>query len=467
MFGSLSKLRKVKQQIESGKLDEATALFLQSHGQAARGGAELARRLAQTLMARAQTHSIRSNYAEAWDDLAHAERLFDAIGQGMPEQLLRQKQELVELVIESAEGHLLAGRPWQAVRSVAELRRRHILDSRADQIESIARRVQVADQFAHQGQWARADDEFDRILAQRPDLSWIQTRRQALAQQSATAGGLTHRLQTAMQESRWSTARKVSSQLLAIAPHLQIAADALRRSIKRNVPPVVEPAPLKTPIQPSLHDTAARYLTETDIPEASSSSAHMKRFMLWVDGVGGYLLIVDPVAVIGRALPDAGIEIPIQGDLRRRHLRIERRGTDYLASALAEASTNGRPITDPQVLRSGQRVLLGSSVHFEFVQPHPLSITARLHVTSRHRTQPWSDGVLLVSDTLILGASSAAHIVCPELEGELVMVYRQGTWSIRGGRNLEVDGKVLPDSGEIVENCRITSDGISMSLEAI
>lgn len=464
MFG-FSKFRKVRQQIESGQLSEATAVFLGSHLQDHYRGPELAERLAQSLMSRAQSHALRSDFLPAWQDLAHAERLFDAIERSIPSQLMRQRQELVELVVEAAEGHLAAGRPVQALRVVAELRRRHILDSRADRIELVANRIHEAERLATQGHWSRAIQEYERVLAQRPDLAWLGQRQQALAQQNMTAGSLTNRLRQAMQESRWSTARQVSSQLLAIAPHLQIAADALRRSMKRQGPPVVMSAPVK--LDASLTDTSARKFTETDIRLAAPGNDDMKRFMLWVDGVGGYLLCVDPTAVLGRALPDAGIEIPIQGDLRRRHLRIERTGSDYLATPLADVQSDGANISDPIVLRSGQRLSLGPSVQLEFAQPHPLSATAKLRLVSRHRTQPWSDAVLLVADTLVIGPSPSSHVVCPELDSEIVLICRNGTWSIRSAGNLEVDGKVLSGSSDLNGNCRVTGEGISMSLEAI
>ena len=462
-----SKFRKVNEQADAGKLSEATALFVQTQLHEFRGGPELAGQLAQKLMVRAQASASREDFVLAWQDLAHADRLFDLVHAGCPPHLLRQRQELVELAVETAEAHLTAGRPMQALRVVADLKRRHILDSRADRIEALSNHVQQAERLATQGAWSDAQRALEKVLALRPDLTWVQSRRQALAQQTATADGLTNRLQSALQESHWSTARQVSSQLLDIAPHLQFAADALRRSMKRQRPPLIADNPPPSS-DPALHDTSARKLIDTDTNLSKAAGrAKMNRSMLWVDGVGGFLLCADPQVTIGRAIPDAGIEIPILGDLHRKHLRIARSGSDFLATALSEVSVGGKAISSPHLLQNNQLLTLGKTVAIEFRLPHPLSASARLNIVSRHRTQPWADAIILVADTIILGPHASSHIVCPEMESELVLCLGRNGWTYRYAGNIEVDGKVLSKQAELSDACRISGDGFSMTLETV
>src|SRR5262245_39385982 len=95
------KFRKVIEQGDAGKLSEAAALLLQQHLHEFQVGPELADQLAHKLMARAQTSASREDSTLAWEDLAHDDRLFDAVHGGCPQQLLRQRQELVELAIEA------------------------------------------------------------------------------------------------------------------------------------------------------------------------------------------------------------------------------------------------------------------------------------------------------------------------------------------------------------------------------
>ncbi len=466
MFFWRSKFRKVAEQIAAGKLSEATALFLQSHLYEFNGGADLAGRLANHLMTRAQTKASADDFLTAWQDLNHAERLFDLANSACPPQLLRQRQQLLELAIESAAAHLNSGRPVQALRVIADLKRQRILDSRADQIESLANRIHQAELLAGQGQWANAKKLLEKVVAQRPDLAWVQSRNQALTQQTATAGGLKDQLQSALQESHWTAARQVSTQLLDISPHYQLAADALRRSLQRQQPPPKVDPPAA--VEPALHDTSAGKLSDTDANLLRSAArTKMNRMMLWVDGVGGFLLCLDPQVILGRALPDAGVEIPIIGDLRRRHLRIARTGNDYLATALADVSVGGRMLAGPHLLQNNQQMTLGSTVAIKFRLPHPLSTSARLDVTSRHRTQPWSDAVILVADTIIMGPRNTSHIICPEMDSELIMCLGQNGWTARFGGNIEVDGQVCSNQAELTEHCHITGDGFSMTLETV
>ncbi len=465
MFFWRSKFRKVTEQIEAGKLSEASALFLQTHLYEFSGGAELAGRLANQLLARARCKASADDFLAAWQDLNHADRMFELANSACPPQLLQQRQQLLELAIESAESHLASGRPVQALRIVADLKRQRILDSRADQIESLANRIHHAELLVGQGQWANAQQLLEKVVAQRPDLVWVQSRKLAISQQSATVGGLKDQLQSALQESHWTTARKVSTQLLDISPHYQLAADALRRSLERKqTSPKVEPAASEVP---SLRDTSAGKLSETDAKLFRAARTKMNRVMLWVDGVGGFLLCLDPQVTLGRALPDAGIEVPIIGDLRRRHLRITRSGNDYLATALADVSIAGKSIGDPHLLQNNQQLTLGSTVAVKFCMPHPLSASARLDVSSRHRTQPWSDAIILVADTIILGPGKTSHIVCPEMEREMILSWSQNGWMARFGGNIEVDGRVSSNQAELTEHCRISGDGFSMTLETV
>ena len=56
--------------------------------------------------------------------------------------------------------------------------------------------------------------------------------------------------------------------------------------------------------------------------------------------------------------------------------------------------------------------------------PHPLSTTARLELASRHRTQPWADGVLLMGNSCVLGPNLRNHVVCRDWSEDVVL-YRQ------------------------------------------
>ncbi len=127
------------------------------------------------------------------------------------------------------------------------------------------------------------------------------------------------------------------------------------------------------------------------------------RFLLWVDGVGGYLVCMDDRIVLGRAGADSHADIPLMGDLSRNHATLLRNGESYLLQAHQASFVNGKPVLDQVVLHDGDVIRLGSTVELEFRQPSPVSATARLAIVSRHRLPLAVDGVLLMAETCIVG----------------------------------------------------------------
>ena len=140
------------------------------------------------------------------------------------------------------------------------------------------------------------------------------------------------------------------------------------------------------------------------------------RFLLWVDGVGGYLVCMDDRIVLGRAGADSHADVPLMGDLSRNHATLVRNGEGYLLQAHHASFVNGKPVAEQVVLRDGDVIRLGSTVELEFRQPSPVSATARLAIVSRHRLPLAVDGVLLMAETCIVGEAAQAHIPAPALQ---------------------------------------------------
>jgi hypothetical protein len=156
--------------------------------------------------------------------------------------------------------------------------------------------------------------------------------------------------------------------------------------------------------------------------------------ILWVDGVGGYLLVDRPQCWLGRALPpgesdsSGDVGVRIFGDISRRAAQLRRIEQDWLLIPNQPCWLADRPLERPQLIGSGDRLRIGQQVQLEVSQPHPLSSTLRLELLSRHSWQPAVDGVLLIGNSCVLGPAASAHIRCPELAGELVLFLRGGEW---------------------------------------
>ena len=212
------------------------------------------------------------------------------------------------------------------------------------------------------------------------------------------------------------------------------------------------------------------------------------RWLLWVDGVGGYLLVPGDDWTIGGPSGADEAEICVQGDLSRREACIRRQGSDYVLQPLGTVLLGGRRMNRPAMLRDGDMVVLGSGaaqsgaaqcvprphdlpltrgVRMEFSRPHPLSASAKLRIDTRHKTRPRSDAVILLADTCILGPTRGSHILAADATGEVVLLFRQGSWFCRSEGETIVDGKASQGRVEVPIGSRVETSGLSLTLEAI
>jgi FHA domain len=191
------------------------------------------------------------------------------------------------------------------------------------------------------------------------------------------------------------------------------------------------------------------------------------RFLLWVDGVGGYLVCMDDRIVLGRAGPDSHADVPLMGDLSRNHATLVRNGDGYLLQAHHASFVNGKPVAEQVVLRDGDVIRLGSTVELEFRQPSPVSATARLAIVSRHRLPLAVDGVLLMAETCIVGEAARAHIPAPSLANPVVLYRQAGALWCRAPGAFDVDGKTCAARAPLTLHSSVLGDGFSFSLEPL
>lgn len=192
-----------------------------------------------------------------------------------------------------------------------------------------------------------------------------------------------------------------------------------------------------------------------------------ERFMVWIDAVGGFLVCTSSQIVLGQAAMESAVEVPIQGELARRHAIVARHGDRYVIEPLQAVQLQQRRIHAPTLLADRQELTLGSSVQVRFRQPHALSTSARLEFVAGHRTVPASDGVILLADSCILGPSPHSHVICRTWHQELILFRRHGKLWCRAPVGLEVDG--VPHSGvtPLHGHTRLSGDGFSLSIEPL
>ena len=189
------------------------------------------------------------------------------------------------------------------------------------------------------------------------------------------------------------------------------------------------------------------------------------RFWLWIDGVGGYLVCEGDAVTLGQPVPGQSVDIPILGDVSRRHAIIRRAGENYIIEPLRALQVGGRTITSPVALGHDALLDLGGGVLMKFCRPHPYSMTARLDFVSPHRTHPSTDGIVLLADACVLGPAANSHVRCRTWAKELILYRQQGGLYCRGPSELEVDGRTQRGRASLTRSSRVAGRDFSLSLE--
>ena len=86
--------------------------------------------------------------------------------------------------------------------------------------------------------------------------------------------------------------------------------------------------------------TDRRQHTNQDTSKSSQTTVnrqgHQPAGLLWIDAVGGFLVFLGDQITIGQAIPGTNVELPILGDLSRRHAIISRIGDDYVVHPIGD-----------------------------------------------------------------------------------------------------------------------------------
>ncbi len=200
-----------------------------------------------------------------------------------------------------------------------------------------------------------------------------------------------------------------------MAPDNQLAREA-RRQAWAHVGTQLADSRVQAPARPGTRLAVAGG-EQLEACAAVAAEAFASRFLLWIDGVGGFLVCLDDSVTLGQASPEATVAIPIQADLSRQHARICRQGDGYIVEPLALTRVNGQLVRGRTLLSDGDELEFAGAVRLRFRQPHALSASARLELLSHHPTLPKADGILLMAESCVLGPKLAEPCRVPRLAG--------------------------------------------------
>ena len=192
------------------------------------------------------------------------------------------------------------------------------------------------------------------------------------------------------------------------------------------------------------------------------------RFMLWIDGVGAWLLCCgDRVTVGGPSLRSRPADICLMAGLSRRHVEIVCFENEWYLERRGATELNGAPVSETVLLSDNDQLRLGDSVQLAFRQPSVLSASAVIEFVSSHRPAQTVDGVVLIRENCLLGAGQENHIMCPDWPQAVVLFVREGRLWCRSRTPLSVDGQRVHEAGQLHPGALVTSDKLRFRVEPV
>lgn len=450
-----TQLREAQQACNLGRLDEAAQRLSDHDLRKYKPGEAFARQLATAYLARARRRADEGNFAGAWHDLEQARQLH-------ADEAWHEAQVSVACAaLASVEPALIAGDFAEARRRLSQLERQPLSSDAIRTSEEVLRRAESAANLARRGKLVEAEELLASAAALRPEWPSLAQRLAALRAQQVEIRDQSEALHRAMLAEDWNAALALADRLLAIAPDLKLARDARRKAWAQVGAKMNDSRPYAdTQCWPHLS-------SRTEPVAGSHATSAGTRFLLWVDGVGGFLVCLADEIWLGQAAAGSPIAVPIQAELSRRHARILRSGDGYILDAVHAVQIDGQPLEGKRLLADGDEMELGRGVRLRFRQPHPLSATARLELLSRHKTQPRSDGILLMAESCVLGPNWQNHVVCRDWSNDVVL-YRQGQEVFcRSPDGLTIDGVVHESRGPLRPNSHVVGADFSFAVELI
>jgi len=184
------------------------------------------------------------------------------------------------------------------------------------------------------------------------------------------------------------------------------------------------------------------------------------RLLLLVDGGGSYLLLRSPQASVGRAASKHPADIAIYSDVAERHANVTRVDDDYFVFASKELEVAGRK-TKHQLLRDGDRIVLGRKAKMTFRLPSRKSPTAVLDLSDTTKMPNDVRRVVMFHQQAMVGAGPGAHIRCRHAGAPMVLFERNGSLWVR----LRNDGHVDAEAAELPLGETVEIGGVRLVLK--
>jgi len=522
MFGRLfnSRLKAAENALKEGRLEEAYRLAIQPDLREHRRGAAVLATLTEKFIERARTFYREDRFREALMDLDRAEA-----GGVMKEEIAElrgyvqtvaaeherredSRRERLNAAVKRIEGgSLAAGRDMlerAAVEDHAAQEARRKAEERAEdarrtveyaerllaagQIAAAAERLRKAKAVdAHNEHVARLELQLCETVMENARTAIVEGKLGRAADELACVGDLGKALPGRRElADLLAMARDASSSVLAHqygearrkvmslarqlpdAEWLKTAIEQLRQLDEIHTALCAGPlgdrvvASLSRGLQPARPEGRGSGMDDTvALPgRINIASAAPERLLMLVDGGGSYLILRGGQASLGRAASEHPADVPIFSDVAERHANVARVDDDYFLFALKEVEVGGRK-TQHQLLRDGDRIVLGKKAKFTFRLPSRKSPSAVLELSDTTKMPNDVRRVVLFDQHATVGNGPNAHIMCRHAGTPLVLFERGGQLWIRQ----QSDGHVDTEAKSLRLGEPVEIGGVSLVVE--
>jgi hypothetical protein len=439
MFGfAWLTLKQAREAIKHGRLEDAARLLEPPSVRAHRQASELLTLLARGFVERGERALGRDDPEAAWRDLGSAEALNTAA-----QSCDKLRRELVALNMAELRALLSAGELVRADEARLRLRQRGVRSPELLVLEEGLQGWMRAVELADLGEMAQAADVLERARRLLGVNARLDALRDDLERRRTALPAAIAALHQAAAAENWADVILQADAVLALAPQ-----HAEARGLRGRAWRAVEPATLPHP------GTG---------PDAPPADPLPPRFLLWIDGVGGYLVCLGSRLTLGQAMHGARVDVPLVADVSRLHAGVSRDAEGYVLEAMRPVMVNGKNTTRA-LLRNGDQVTLGTTCRFAFRLPVPASASARLDLVSGHRLPTGVDGVLLMAETLVL-AGPAAHVGIDGVREPVVLFRHKDGIGLRYGPTVRVNGNPVSGRTILPPNAVVVADEFSFAIE--
>lgn len=397
------RIRQAEEALRGGRLQEAVQLLGSDEVRGHKKAEALRSLLSKAYLERAGQHCRHGDWRAAWEDLTAAENCGCH-----SEPALRLRAEVQRRGLEEAR-RLLEGRdPEQALNVLGQLKSKGLTGHEVSLFEQLANDWLIAERLAAKGDFGPALDKVQRYGVERVgalrDVCRDWKRRQGEYEETIK------KLYNALEARRWHEVIRLADEVLSLAPDHTEAVKLRTKAWHALEPPTLVPP---RPSQP--------------VEEPSRPREPDRRLLLWIDGVGGYLVCLADRVSLGQT----GADIPLAADVSRLHAYLARDEESYLVQALRPTRLNGNEVSKEELLSDGDVITLGSRCQLRFRMPVKGSLTARLEFVSNHRLPLSLDGVILMAESCLLGPEGEAHIKVPDLDASVALFCSPSGWQVR------------------------------------